>query len=694
MTARLADRLSAARQRRFVGRAAELALWQSALETSHPSFQLIYIYGPGGVGKTTLLGEFSRLCQEAGVHAHWLDTRQIEPAPEPFLQALRRSLDVIGDAPVAEALLQGRHVLLIDGYDRLEPIDTWLRESFLPELPEAVLIAAAGQGPLSPAWRADPGWQALTRVIPLRNLSPEEGRIFLTNQGLPEAQWPTVLEFTHGHPLALSLVADVNRQRPGQAFQPEDTLDVIRVLLERFIQKVPGPAHRAALEACSLVRTLTEGLLATMLGTVDAHDLFTWLRDLSFIESGPDGLMPHDLTRETLGRDLRWRHPDWYKELHRRARQDYIARIHSSTGAAQQQALFDLIYLHRDNAVVRPMFAWGSASSLRAEPYSQADHAAVVALVGQHEGAAAAEWVSFWLERQPAGACVVRDSEDAVVGALLGVDLGSATPADRGADPATAAAWRHLERHAPLRGGETATCYRTWLARDSYQAVSAVQSLLFVVAVRHYLTTPQLAYHFFACAQPDLWATVFAYADLARLPEADFTIDGRRFGVFGHDWRLRPPTAWLTLLAERETAPMAVAPTVEAPTAPLLVLSADDFAQAVRAALRDSTAPDLLRGNPLLRSRLVLGRCWPASDELARSRALADLLRSTAETLLASPRDTRLYRALEATYFGSTITQEQAAERLDLPFSTYRRHLKAGVARLTEWLWQQELGAA
>jgi hypothetical protein len=32
-----------------------------------------------------------------------------------------------------------------------------------------------------------------------------------------------------------------------------------------------------------------------------------------------------------------------------------------------------------------------------------------------------------------------------------------------------------------------------------------------------------------------------------------------------------------------------------------------------------------------------------------------------------------------------------AAERLDLPFSTYRRHLKTGIARVTELLWQHEV---
>ncbi len=693
MTQRLADRLSAARRRRFVGRADELSLWRNALQAEAPSFQLLYVFGPGGVGKSTLLGELARVCAEVGVAAHSLDARALEPAPEPFLQALAASLGLPPGAPVAEALADGRHALLIDTCEQLAPLEPWLRETFLPQLPEQVLVAMAGQHPLAPAWRADPGWQALTHVVSLRNLAPDESRVFLASQGLPESEVPAVLGFTHGHPLALSLVADVYRQRGGQAFTPETAPDVVRALLERFIQKVPSPAHRAALEACSLVRALTEGLLATMLGTADAHDLFAWLRDLSFIESGPDGLFPHDLARDTLGRDLRWRHPDWYAELHRRARQSYVSRLHTTAGATQQQTLFDLIYLHRDNDVVRPMFAWSTGGGLQADALQPADRAAVLDMVLRHEGHASAGWVAAWLDRQPAGACVVRDPTGAVVGFMLALALETADPSTRDADPATRAAWRYLERHAPLRGAETATAYRVWMARDTYQAVSAVQSLLFVLAVRHYLVTPNLGFHFFPCAQPEAWAPVFAYADLQHLPEADFEVDGRRYGVFGHDWRMRPATAWLDLLAERETAPTAPAPTADPAAAPIVVLGADDFAQAVRAALHDFVSPDLLRGNPLLRSRLVAERAGADATDDARAAALVDLIRRAAEPLLASPRDARLYRTLEATYFKPAMTQERAAELLDLPFSTYRRHLKAGLVRLTDRLWQMEVGS-
>ena len=131
-----------------------------------------------------------------------------------------------------------------------------------------------------------------------------------------------------------------------------------------------------------------------------------------------------------------------------------------------------------------------------------------------------------------------------------------------------------------------------------YQQVSPAQSVIFVNAVRHYLSTPGLAYTFLPTAEPDFWKDVLNYADLHRLPEADYEVDGKKFGVYGHDWRVMPPLQWLTLLAERETA---LSPQMDTPppaAASLIVLSRAEFASAVHAALRDFSRPHRLRETP------------------------------------------------------------------------------------------------
>ncbi len=108
--------------------------------------------------------------------------------------------------------------------------------------------------------------------------------------------------------------------------------------------------------------------------------------------------------------------------------------------------------------------------------------------------------------------------------------------------------------------------------------------------------------------------------------------------------------------------------------------------EAVRQALRDLHAPERLATNPLLRARLVRARTghWQPAEVLAR------VITETAVAVGGQPRDEKFYRALDRTYLRPAPTQERAAELLDLPFSTYRRHLTQGVERLTARLWHQE----
>jgi hypothetical protein len=59
--------------------------------------------------------------------------------------------------------------------------------------------------------------------------------------------------------------------------------------------------------------------------------------------------------------------------------------------------------------------------------------------------------------------------------------------------------------------------------------------------------------------------------------------------------------------------------------------------------------------------------------------ALLELIEQAAELLRQHPRDEKLHRATDRTYLRPAPTQEIAAELLDLPSSTCRRHLTQGV---------------
>jgi hypothetical protein len=155
-----------------------------------------------------------------------------------------------------------------------------------------------------------------------------------------------------------------------------------------------------------VVRVTTEALLAEMLAMPDAYELFEWLRGLSFIDAGPLGLFPHDLARETLAADLRWRDRDGYAQLSRRAGMYYIKRLQQSTVWEQQRLLSDFLFLHRYNPAVsslKPAFEgaeWQESSGGYTDMARESDMPAIVAMVAQHEREESARLAAHWLDRQ------------------------------------------------------------------------------------------------------------------------------------------------------------------------------------------------------------------------------------------------------------------------------------------------------
>ncbi len=688
----LSERLESARRQRFVGRTQELALVAEWFEAQELPFVVLFVYGTGGIGKTSLLREFSYQASHHALRVLQLDGRTLEATPQFFLGVLQQQLNLPTADGIVDALaaISGRVLLIVDTAELLFPLEGWLFDVFLPSLPDNALVIFAGRNPPSLRWRTDPGWQTLMRVRQLKNLSPDESRTLLQRRQVPVTRFDTVLEFTHGHPLALSLVADVLAQRPGADFHPEADPDVVKTLLEQFLQQAPTAYHRAALEACSQVLLLNEPLLGALIGVEDPHPVFDWLRSLSFMDVDARGIYPHDVAREALAADLRWRNPDWQAELHGRARKFYMDRFHSSDAREQRRILNDYIFLHRENALIRSFFEWQTGGVVFSDILQPEDTAEIEAMVRAYEGAESARMAAYWLRTRPEQAIVMRPATGALQGFMMALRLEDMTAADRAQDPGAAAAWRFLRDQAPLRPGETATLFRFWMDRDSYQAVSPTQSRIFLNMVQHYLTTHGLAYTFLPCADPDFWLGIFAFADLRRIPDADFTVGGRDYGVYGHDWRAFPPLLWLEGMAARELSLQRLQ--VEIPAAsPLPVLDEATFKTAVRDALRDFTDALALRENPLLRSRQVMELAGLNSTAVERVAVVQRLLQEATATLQAAPRQLKWYRAVYHTYLQPADTQEQAAELLDLPFSTYRRYLREGIQQIQDWLWVREI---
>jgi AAA ATPase domain len=684
----LGEVLAARRRGWLVGRSAEIELVRAAVDqTGDSPLSVLHLYGPGGIGKTTLLDAFADLAVDAGAAVVRLDGRDLDPSPVGVADAVGHVLDVpAGEHPIGLRWDDRRLVLLIDTYERLATLDDWFRTRFLPRLPASTLTVLAGRDRPDPAWRTESGWGDLMRQVSLRNLDPDASRRLLEQAGVDFGLHERILRVTHGHPLALALLADVVA-RGGDASTDDLPLDVVHAMLPRFVATVPDVRHRRALETCAVAHSTDEALLRDVLGDEDVHDIFGWLRDLSFVDAAPDGLYPHDLARDVLDADLRWRDRAGYRLVFDKVRRASLARLRASTGRTQQRAIFDLKFLFRGARIASSPVDWSSWGAYYPDRVDPAEHDAVLDLVSRWEGDESARIAGRWLDRQPDGFSVIRHHDGRLIGVLATVDLTRASPSDLAADPGARAAWEYAHRCAPPRPGEVVRQCRFLLDREAYQDPSPTMNAAPVLTLQRQLATPGLAWDFLTLAEPERWDAYFRVADIPRATRADFTVGGRRYGLFAHDFRQVPIEAWTELWAERALAREPVTDGPEA-SAGFAVLSHADFAAAVRQGLKNLRRPDLLAHNPLVRTRLMAERTTGRSDGGA---VLQALLREAAAALGDHPRDDKLLRAVDRTYVHPAATQEAAAAVLGLPFSTYRRHLAQGVERIVAWLWDREV---
>jgi hypothetical protein len=668
---------------------AELAAFVEVLERSQ-AVSALWLSGLGGVGKTALMRAWARLAEQAGWLTARVDGRTVPPAPEAFAAAVESVIGTDRSPSPADGRGLMRQAIFIDTHERLETLDPWLRQQYLPSLPQQTLIVIASRQLPSVEWRTDPDWAAVLRVLPLRNFRPEESRSYLTSRGFPEPEQAEAMGFTHGNPLALSLLTDLYRLQP-ERFSVRHP-DVIQELVRRLLDDVPTPLHRRALEVCAHLRVTTEDRLADALMISDASGLFQWLRSLSFIESGPTGVFPHDLTRDVIEADLRWRSPGRFRQLHDDVRRGIVRQLQHGSMAERQAAFSDLLFLHRDNPIMRPLYQWETLGQTTPAPATPDDHGLLIEIVQRQQGYASADILRHWLRRQPGGFWLFRNASGDIIGFTCLLEIANATEEDCNLDPAVAAATRYVAKFGPPRPNE-AVLYCRWGVSRTTQVPSDTPGLwepICMINVTQWISTPRLSWSFVAVEDLGRWGNFFAHIRQPHAPQAGFSVAGRAYAVFAHDWRAETPLVWLREMAERELTTTSSDEEDLETHPPIVVLSEPEFAAAVRQALRDYARPDRLAGNALLASRLVADR----QEVHSPTETLRQLVRLSAEDLNTHPRDQRLYRALYRTFFNPAATQEQAADLLGLPFSTYRAHLRAGTKRVTELLWRRELYGA
>ncbi len=688
----------------IVGRSAEIAQLLAIFDAVDGPVVAV-VHGPGGVGKTSVLREVERQASGRNRVTRWLDGADLEPTPESVLAAvgLPGTTDVAGSRPALAAALDGALapgiVILLDRFEALAALGPWLTRVLVPALPSDACLVVAGRRPLTDA--ADHLRRSgLLLSLALRNLAPADAERLVRSCGVPdEVDLDELVTASHGHPLALVIAADHWLATSGSGATGPATGALLRhpdpaaVLLGRFVDDVDDPTQRLALHVAAHARRVDRDLLqqALDLRVAEADDLLRWLRERPYAESHPDGLALHDLVRDVLDTDLRWRAPAAFADMHHRVRTVILERLRRDDLSVARRAGLDAMFLHRSNPTASAFIDYSRLGTRVLRASRPDDHAVLVELATRSEGPARGDCVAYWLAHQPEQVQVVEDRSGVPVGLSAYLRI-NGDPDVRAGEPMARAVWAALDGRRSIGIGEVVLSGITaGLGPDRTRGLSDIN----IVAAHSLIewSQPGLGWCTMSTTSGELMAPPWSYIGFEPLLELP-SPDGQVVSVWARDFARSSYAEWLDACAPLETDNTGQAP---APIAEPIALSRPDFDAQIRAVLRELHRPERFVGSPLLDSSLVrVARSpgdvrAPNGDRAELAARLREVVADAVASLEEDPALAKAARAVDRTYLRAATTQEAAAEVLGVPFSTYRRHLARGVEALADLLWNWEM---
>jgi hypothetical protein len=552
MPRRMGDLLAERTAAQMVGRCGELAALRETLEPD--GVPITHLHGIGGIGKTTLLAAFNSIARATGAVVVSLDSRVIEPTSRGFLHELGAATGATQTA-VDEITghlgsLGDRVVLVVDTYELLRLIDTWLRQDFVPSLPENVRLIMAGREAPASAWLTIPGARNLVQSIALDSLPEEDAIDLLRRNGVDPPDAARLNRFACGHPLALELAAAAVRHH--SALIPEDAAipQVVAELSWLYLQDVDNSTTRQALEAASVVRRTTLPLLHAMLPGTAPQDAFDRLRALPFVDLQRDGLHLHDTVQQALAAQLKAADPVRYRACRRAAWECLRSEVRQVGHSELWRYTADMLYLV-ENPVIREAFFPSTGYSLVFEPSRPDDDVALRHIITTTEGPeAAGHLVRLWQEA-PQTFRVARDRDGSVAGfyCMFLCDDVERDVLER--DPIVSRWLDHLE--ASPTHGQLALFARRWLSRECGELPSSVQAAAWLDIKRAYMELrPRLGRVYMTVVDVETYGEAAVRLKFNLLPEANTVLDGHTYYTAVNEFGPSSIDGWLARLVGDE----------------------------------------------------------------------------------------------------------------------------------------------
>lgn len=690
-------------------------LWEGY--TSDRGAAVTMLVGAPGSGKTTLARWLRWRVQEAGGKVAWFRSDPTAETQAALLEAIEGTpLDQLGRRAT-------RDLLVIDGFERLQPQIDWLFDHVIGELGSNVLVVLLSRErlPLDERRKHNLGerWDELL----VSSLAIDDARALLRGARLPARIADRVLAWADGHPLALRLAIDEWTGRDGAVTQLPNERLTLR-LADALLGAAPSAFHELGLYAMAVAEVVDVALLGAMLGTGEGvHEVFRWLERLPNVDSTERGLIASPLVRQVLHRALAVRDPMRLQQLATRAVRALTPRL-----------------LGRHLQSAYPIFRAAQQTLRSEENESRAFLPSLWAEYALVQGQAAAELAATWIEKQQG-----KEARRQFLGALTQHATLLAVLTDRDGKP------RAVLLPIADEGRGDRVAQEAWTALGA--SMSSERALLFrwlIDADSDAMPSP-LGVHlldlgmWIALAQrPSIdrvgfvvergssaigradWATVGAAIGLTPHPEFESEINGKKLMLLqaaigtlsaphadageprvalaaaqilaraGLRWNAaeladgarngRNGDANGATHTSRSAHNGAASNDTHSDAAP--TIARDDFSLALRRALENMHAPPMLRQSPLCdvvdRVASPDVRRWPMADQ-----RLSQWLAEGIARLALSEGTVKWAEVLSATYLRVQPKQQAVAVDLGIPYGTYRYQLRRALQVIEEELWQE-----
>lgn len=610
------------------------AIWIQELARTLDDTAMVFVHGPAGIGKSTVMADLAASLGAAG-----RPTTFIDGAAETAMTTRAR---------LANAL-EGAGTTLVDGWEHLpcdEMVARWLRAA----RPSTGRLLVAGREPPSPELLAlGPG---LFRSFEVPALTPREADLLLETRGVATSRRPSLIARCDGNPLALHLLAATDDAREPVA------LDAV---IERFLGALPESSQRDTLEALAFVPFANQDTLETLLGG-DAAGSFGWLRRQSFVRTSQRGLHLHEALADALRRDLVWRKPSRARALVERAvrRIETLARDPSAHAPETRAWIMRVCSIllaacpHDDLAL-----ALGRGAP---DPLTHDLHGQAATFIRETFGPTSASLFPRWLAAGAEGA-VTFDREGRI--SALGVWMG-AEATRRVDDPVVHALRRTL-------GEDARFCLQRFCTHRTLGFVPCVE----VAALQDWTAecnwgAPNGSWYVTLVGDPAPWRALMAAIGGSLREDLPLTIDGHT--LLPHVNLSAGPDVLAPRLAAMLRGAWRIDPSTSAAEPRSSTPAPTDWDALVRAAL-----PKLVDVHALGRTALAtrLGDDGPTLQ--ARLYALID------ETAPMRPGG-GVRNALLASYGGAFAIDAAAAAHCGMSGTTFKRCKREGIERLVERL--------